>query len=116
MRGLLGEHKPSAFAIEFRPPTDQLFDIFCALGNERFHCVRIAKSGTGDERVALVKFGIVVVRQHDGNAALGIFCVGFAGLILCEDGDACARPCQLYRRTKTCNAASDDDKVSFEGH
>src|SRR5258708_39305196 len=116
MRGFLRENELAALAVEFGSPIDELFYVFCAFGYKSFDGPRVAEARTGNERVALMKLGVVIVREDNGNAALSIFGVRFAGLVLGENGNVRTALCKLDRCPKTGDAAADDDKVRFQRH
>ncbi len=116
MRGLTREDQLSAVAVELRSPIDELLDIAGALDDQRLDRLFVAKAGAGNERVFLVKPGIVVVREHDSDPALRVLGIGFVRPVFGEHRNVRARRGQLDRRPQSGDSATDDDKVGFEWH
>ena len=83
MRGFLRENQISAFAVKLRSPFDKLLDVFRAFGDQRFDRFFVAESRARDQRIFLVKLGVIVVRKNDRDAALRVFGVRFAGFVFC---------------------------------
>src|SRR5262249_6282944 len=51
----------------------------------------LAQARASFERVVDVHFKAILLRGHRGDAALGIVCIGFGAILLCNDGHTAVR-------------------------
>ena len=116
MRRLPREHKLSALAIELGSPVNELLDVLCAFGDKRLDRTHVTKSGSRDKGVSFVKLGVVIIGKDNRNAALRVFGVRLASLVLRQYGHASAARSKFDRRPKTSHAAPNNDKVGFQSH
>ena len=114
--GLTSKDQVAALAVEFGAPIDKLLNVLRPFGDERFHGTDVTQPGSGHKCVFLVKYGIVIVGESDRHATLSVFGIGFAGLVLGENGDIRPTGGELDRGAKSGDAAADDNKISVQCH
>src|SRR5258706_9568668 len=116
MCSFLSKNELAALTVKLGPPADELFYVFRALGDKGLDGLWIAQTRTRDESVALMKLGVIIIRQHYGNATLCIFGIRFARLVLCKDGHAGTAPGKLDGRPQSRDAAADHYEIRFQRH
>src|SRR5690242_6094127 len=104
-----GEEQASSFAIKGCSPFDELFDSSRTFFDERAYSFDIAESVTGQDRILLVEFDLIIVAESDRDSALCIFGRRLAQAVFGDDQNT-ARTCQFYGCSKACYACPGDDK------
>ena len=116
----LRERELRAFFVEFRAPEDELPYPRGALFNERAHGLAQAEPVTGPNGVIEVDRDLVLVREHHGDAALGVFAAALGRRVLGHHEDLAVLR-QFDGCAETGHTPADDEEVGFyvffsEGH
>ena len=110
MSTFAGEEQAGSLAIKCCSPFDELFDSSRPFFNERAYRFDVAESVTGQYRILLVEFDLIIVAESDRDSALCIFGRRFAQAVFGDDQNT-ARTCQFYGGSKACYACPGDDKI-----
>ena len=98
--------------IEMHSEFDKLLDTCGTLGHHRADYLFVAKSGTGDKRVANMKLKRILFTDDTGDAPLRPGSVRIRQQALGHEGHG-PFSCRLERKRETRDAAADDNAIEF---
>ena len=113
MRAFLREREVAVLLVEVRAEANELLHPVRPFVHEHVDGFRVAQARAGEQRILVMEFGLVVVREDGGDASLRIASIAVEERLLRDHKNA-LRLAQLQRRIEPGDARADNDNVGLD--